>query len=269
MERFLNLPALASEHGARTDHLIGLVHVLMLVLFVVWTCVFIYILFRFRAGRNPQADYKGLRAGLTKYPEIAIVAAELVLLFAFSIPLYSERVADLPSEDDAVRVRVQGQQFAWNIHYPGPDGIYGRTDIELVDEATNPLGLDRDDEAAKDDVTTINQLHLPVDRPALVELSAKDVIHSFYLPEMRVKQDAIPGLRFPVWFVPTVTTEQMRADKGDPEFQYEIGCAQLCGLGHYRMRGFMTIHTQESYDAWMEEQQSYNEADSGTDDFWG
>ena len=94
-----------------------------------------------------------------------------------------------------------GEQFAWNIHYPGPDGKFGRTDIKLV-SADNPLGLDRTDPNAKDDITTINQLNLPVDRPVLVHLSSKDVIHSFGLYEMRVKQDAIPGMNIPVWFIP-------------------------------------------------------------------
>ena len=101
----------------------------------------------------------------------------------------------MPSENEAVIVRVVGEQFAWNMQYPGPDGKFGRTDIKQV-TADNPLGLDRTDAAAKDDITTINQLNLPVDRPALVHLSSKDVIHSFGLYEMRVKQDAVPGLTF-------------------------------------------------------------------------
>ncbi len=122
--------------------------------------------------------------------------------------------------------------------------------------------------AAKDDVTTVNQLYLPVDKPVLIYLSSKDVIHSFALPEMRVKQDAIPGLRFPVWFKPTVTTAEMRQTKGKDDFNYEIACAQLCGNGHSRMRGFYTILPQEEYDAWMAEQQSELSEEDG-DDFWG
>jgi cytochrome c oxidase subunit 2 len=172
----------------------------------------------------------------------------------------------MPPEHESVVVRVVGEQFAWNIHYPGPDGAFGRTDISRIDLQTNPLGLDRSDPAAKDDITTINQLHLPVGVPALIELTSKDVIHSFALQEMRVKQDVIPGMMIPVWFVPTVTTEDMRERTGNPEFGYEISCAQLCGLGHYRMRGFMTIHTPEAFEAWMQEQQA--QLTETEDTFW-
>ena len=126
---------------------------------------------------------------------------------------------------------------------PGADGKFGRTDLKLV-SADNPLGLDRKDPDAKDDITDINQLNIPVDRPVLVHLSSKDVIHSFGLYEMRVKQDAIPGLEMPVWFIPTVTTDDMRSEARKADFDYEITCSQLCGLGHYRMRGFVTVQTR-------------------------
>jgi cytochrome c oxidase subunit 2 len=139
------------------------------------------------------------------------------------------------------------------MHYAGPDGAFGRTDIKLIDLQVNPLGLDRSDPAAMDDVTTVNQLYLPVNKPIIVRLRSKDVIHSFGVPEFRVKQDAIPGLTIPIWFVPTVTTAEMRTRMGKPEFQYEIACAQLCGLGHARMRGFVTVQTADEFKKWMDE----------------
>ena len=267
MNKFLGLPEIASAHGAALDQVNSLVHWLMLVLFVVWGAFFVYLLFRFRQGRNPKANYQGTKSKMSTYGEIGVAVVEAILLIGFSIPLYSERVADLPAEEDATVVRVVGEQFAWNLHYPGPDGVFGSTSVDLVDSASNPLGLDRVDPAAKDDVTTVNQLYLPVDKPVLIYLSSKDVIHSFFLPEMRVKQDAVPGLRFPVWFKPTVTTAEMRAKKGKDDFNYEIACAQLCGNGHARMRGFYTILPQEEYDAWMAEKQS--ELGEEGDDFWG
>lgn len=267
MDRFLGLPDLASEHGARLDYATGLVHWLMFALFVIWGALFVFILFKFRQSRNPKASYKGLQSHLSSYGEVAVAVFEVVLLLGFSIPLYSERVDDVPDESEAVVVRVIAEQFAWNVHYPGPDGIFGRTDVNMIDVESNPIGLDRDSEGAADDVTTVNQLHLPVDKPAVIRLSSKDVIHSFFILAMRVKQDAIPGMEFPLWFVPTITTNEMREKHGD-EFNYEIGCSQLCGLGHYRMRGFATIHSQADYDAWMEEEQSYL-GGQGEDDFWG
>jgi cytochrome c oxidase subunit 2 len=131
--------------------------------------------------------------------------------------------------------------------------MFGKTDIKLIDVQENPLGIDRSDPVAKDDVTTLNQLYLPANKPVIVKLRSKDVIHSFGVPEFRVKQDAIPGLTIPIWFVPNVTTAEMRSRTGNPEFQYEIACAQLCGLGHFRMRAFVTVLSPEEFQKWMDE----------------
>ena len=250
---WMGLPALASAHGGQIDSMIGWIHVFMLLLFVGWGGFLVYCLVRFRASRNPVANYKGVTSHTSTYSEIAVAVVEAVLLIGFAIPLWAARVDQIPPESEALVVEVTGEQFAWNVHYPGPDGVFGPTDINMIDLQTNPLGLDRSDPAAMDDVTTVNQLYLPVDRQIIVKLKTKDVIHSFGVPELRVKQDAIPGLTVPIWFVPTITTTEMRAQTGNPEFQYEIACAQLCGLGHYRMRGFVTVQTAEEFQQWMEE----------------
>ena len=183
-----------------------------------------------------------------------LLPALFLLLIGLSIPLWGDRDARFPAAKDAVVVRVVGEQFAWNVHYPGPDGVFGRTSIDKIDVQSNPLGLDRSDPAAKDDVTTVNQLHLPVGKPVIVYLNSKDVIHSFNVPEFRIKQDAVPGITIPVWWIPTVTTAQMRQRLGKPDFTYEIACAQLCGLGHYRMRGFVTIQEPAEFQKWMDDQ---------------
>ena len=243
MLKYLGLPVQASMHAPEIDNMISLVHWLMLILFVGWGIFFIYVLFRFRKGANPRASYTGAKGKLSKGLEIGIVVIEMVLLIFYAIPAWAKRVQNFPSESEAVVVRVIGEQFAWNVHYHGPDGKFGRTRPELV-SADNPIGLDRSDPDAKDDVTTINQLNLPVDRPILVHLTSKDVIHSFGLYEMRVKQDAVPGLSIPVWFIPNRIGE------------YEIACSQLCGLGHFRMRGFVTIQSQADFQKWFDEQEA-------------
>ena len=235
-------PIQASTHAAEVDEMTVLVHWLMLVLFVGWGLFFIFVLFRFRQGANPKASYTGAKGKISKGLEVAIAVIEVVLLVFYAIPAWAKRVKAFPAESEAVVVRVIAEQFAWNVHYPGPDGKFGRTEIRLV-SADNPIGLDRTDPSAKDDITTINQLNLPVDRPVLVHLSSKDVIHSFGLYEMRVKQDAIPGMTIPVWFIPNRIG------------QYEIACSQLCGLGHFRMRGFITIQTAADYTKWFDDQE--------------
>jgi cytochrome c oxidase subunit 2 len=242
MLNLLGLPVAASTHAGEIDEMIALVHWLMAILFVGWGLFFVYVLFRFRKGANPKASYTGAKGKISKGTEVAVAIVEVILLVFYAIPAWAKRVKALPSDSEAVVVRVVAHQFAWEIQYPGPDGKFGRTDVNLV-AADNPLGLDRRDPAAKDDVTTINQLNLPVDRPVLVHLSSQDVIHSFGLYEMRIKQDAIPGMSIPVWFIPNRVG------------QYEIACSQLCGLGHFRMRGFVTIQSAADYQKWFDDQE--------------
>ena len=203
MTEWLGLPALAAAHGGEIDNMIGWIHIFMLVLFVGWGGFFLYALVRFRQSRNPVADYRGVTSHNSTYLEVGVAVVEGVLLIGFAIPLWAARVDARPPESEALVVQVTGEQFAWNVHYPGPDRVFGRTDIKLLDLQSNPLGLDRTDPAAKDDVTTVNQLFLPVNRPIIVRLRSKDVIHSFGVPEFRVKQDAVPGLTIPIWFIPT------------------------------------------------------------------
>jgi cytochrome c oxidase subunit II len=253
MTQWLGLPALAATHGGQIDNLIGLIHVFMFVLFIGWGGFFIYTLIRFRRSRNPVANYTGVKSHASNYSEIAVAVVEGILLVGFAIPLWAARIGDIPPENEALVVHVTAEQFAWNVRYAGADGKFGRTDIKLIDVQSNPLGLDLNDPTAKDDVTTTNQLYLPANKSIIIKLRSKDVIHSFNVPEFRVKQDAIPGLTIPIYFIPNITTEEMRSRTGNPEFQYEIACAQLCGLGHYRMRGFVTVLSPDEFQKWMDE----------------
>lgn len=243
MEKYYGwgLPVDISTHGARIDTLIWALHVFMAVLFIGWSGFLIYSLVRFRAREGRKAVYDARHFKAPTLLEVFVAVFELFLLAAFATPIWLTLKKDLPSRDKAVEVRVVAQQFAWNIHYPGRDGVFGKTDPKLIAGA-NPIGLDLSDPAAKDDITTINQLHIPLHTPVLVSLTSKDVIHSFNLPVMRVKQDVIPGMVIPVWFEATRTGE------------FEIACAQLCGLGHYRMRGFFVVQTPEAFSAWLAEQ---------------
>ena len=253
MLNYLGLPVAASSHAGDIDQMIVLIHWLMLVLFVGWGLFFVFVLFRFRRSANPKASYTGAKGKFAKSTEIAVGIIEIALLLGYAIPAWATRVKQFPAESEATVIRVVGQQFAWEVHYPGPDGKFGRTDVSLV-TPDNPLGLDRSDPDAKDDFNSENQLHVPVDRPVLVHLSSKDVIHSFGLYEMRVKQDAIPGMQIPVWFIPTVTTADMRRKLGKADFEYEIACSQLCGLGHFRMRGFLTVDSAADFSKFLADQ---------------
>ena len=244
MGELLGLPIQASEHAPEIDEMIILIHWLMAVLFVGWGSFYIYTLIRFRASAHPKANYTGVTSHTSSYLEMGVAVIEAVLLIGFAIPAWAHRVNDIPPEEEATVVNMIGKQFEWISHYPGADGRFGRRDISLI-TPTNNIGLDRSDPNGADDIVSINQMNLPVNKPVIVYLSSQDVIHSMGIAEMRVKQDAVPGLQIPVWWVPT--------ELG----QFEVNCSQLCGLGHYRMRGFVTIMEQDEYDAWLEEEASF------------
>src|SRR5688572_4743796 len=133
MTEWLGLPALAAAHGGQIDDLLGYIHIFMLILFVGWGGFIAYTLVRFRHSRNPVANYTGVKSHRSTYVEVGVAVVEGVLLFAFAIPLWAARVDRMPPANEALVVQVTAEQFAWNFHYPGPDGKFGRTDIKLLD----------------------------------------------------------------------------------------------------------------------------------------
>jgi len=271
----LGFPINASEHGLIIDHMNGWIHWLMLILFIGWGVFFIYTLYKFGLNnKNEKADYEGVKSHYSTYAEYGVILFEVFLLIAFAMPVWSMVKTNLPDIDnDTIEIRVIAQQFAWNIHYPGADGKFGKTNIDLVDEESNPVGLDRESVNGADDIVKVNQMHIPVNKDIMIYLSSKDVIHSFSLPEMRVKQDAIPGITVPVFFKATLTSDdfikKLEGTKRNELDQkgYEIACAQLCGNSHYRMKGYMTVETMEEYESWLEEQAEYLEAEDDDDDW--
>jgi len=238
------LPVAASSFAKELDSSLFLIHAAMILIFVLWAIFFTYCLIRYRHREGHSAEYvtHSLKSTFKSLiPDGLVLAFEIWLIFIFGLPIWANIKEHFPSEKESTRVHITAQQFSWNVHYPGPDGVFGRTKPELVD-STNPVGLDLTDPAAKDDVVTVNELHAPVDKPLLINLTAQDVIHSFFVPEFRIKQDAVPGMKVNVWVRPI------------KEGQFEIGCAQLCGVGHYRMRGDVFVESPEKFQAWYNSQ---------------
>ncbi len=216
-------PNISTYYGPKIDQLFYLILWLTGVIFVGVQSALLYFLFRYRAQDGVKATYTH---GNNRLEVIWTVTPAVILVFLtiWSQVVWSEIKGPPPS--GAIPIEIQAEQFAWNVHYPGPDGKFGTAD----------------------DIKTINQLHIPVGKPVRVRLTSigKDgkhpVIHSFFLPEFRLRQDVVPGMAIDVWFEATRTG------------QYEIACSQFCGLGHYRMRGYLSIHSQEGFDAWLKEQ---------------
>lgn len=236
------LPPLASEHGARIDFLFKttLVITALVFLLVQLTLGFFALRYRFREGRPALhfLESRTLEALWTLIP-----AAILTTLILMGGRTWSQ--IHSPPPPDAFMVEVTGQQFKWAFRYPGEDGTFGPTNPDLIDETNNPLGLDMKDRASQDDIffpAGQGELHLPVNRPCLILIRSKDVLHSFFLPNFRVKMDAVPGMTTRFWFVPKRTGT------------FELACAELCGLGHYQMRGTVVVEEEEALRQWLSQQ---------------
>jgi cytochrome c oxidase subunit 2 len=234
------MPAGASAAAAAIDHQFAITFVVMGIVFVAAQMTLGYVVWKYR-------DHSG--AGTVAYShgnvklEILWTSLTAILFVGLNLigsPTWaSERFR--PAEAGAVRVEVTGLQFAWYFRYPGPDGKFGATKPELEDASSGgegALGLDSADPASKDDIVT-GTMELPVGREAEIILRAHDVIHSFFVPAMRFKQDAVPGLAIHMHFTPTQTGT------------YEIACAELCGLGHYKMHGVVNVVSQQEFDRWI------------------
>ena len=214
---WMRLPEQASTYAPQIDDMFHLIMWITGVVFVIVEAMLLIFLWKYRHREGRVATYthgnNRLEVIWTIIP--ALICVTLALL---SRRMWEEIKEHMPQ--DAIHVQVTGEQFAWNFRYPGADGKFN----------------------TPDDLVTLNQLHFPVGKPVIVELTSKDVIHSFFLPEFRVKQDAVPGMKTHIWF------------EGTKVGHWEIACAELCGLGHYRMKGFVTVDTAEDYQKWMVEQ---------------
>lgn len=233
------LPPVASVQGIEIDRLFYVTLVVTGIAFILVHLVL--ALFVWMGGRQQTAahwhDNRTLELTYTLAP-----AAIMLTLVSMGAVVWARIHA--PAPEDALVVEVRAEQFGWSFRYPGADGTFGRFDATLINARTNPLGLDPADPAGRDDIVARGgDLHLVANRPVHVRLRSKDVLHSFFIPQFRVKQDAVPGVTIPVVFTPTKPGS------------YEIACAELCGVGHYIMRGKITVESQAAFDAWLASQQ--------------
>ncbi len=235
-------PATASEHAPLVDRILIYLMITTGAMLFIGHLVFGYFIWKF--SRQSKVTHRMAQPRIERSWSLAIgavmaLAAEGGVL-ALGLPVWDQFYGS-GAPADAVQLEVTAEEFNWNIRYPGPDGTFGRVAPELIN-LDNPIGLDSTDAAAKDDLLLLAEFFLPVNRPANIRLRSKDVLHSFYLPNFRVKQDAVPGMEIELWFVP------------NKEGTYELACAELCGFGHYKMRGILHVVSDQEYEQFLEEE---------------
>lgn len=233
----------ASEHGGLVDHMLGFVHWFMLFLFIGWSIFLVIAFTRFRQSKNPKADYHGVRGHASTHIEIGVVIVEAILLLGFAFPLWSRQADDFPTSPDTVKMRALGEKFLWNFHYAGDDMMLSSWDPRLVSPA-NQVGRDLQDPNGKDDFVNPGTMKLPVNRPVIVDVASKDVIHNLAIVPMRAAQDAAPGVKAHMWFKPVRTGT------------WDIICGQLCGPGHAQMKAIVEVVEGKEFDEWAKEMSS-------------
>jgi cytochrome c oxidase subunit II len=238
------MPELISSHGAAVDHELVLTLIIAGVAFFLAQVALGYFIWRFRGkddGKPASNWHENRKLEIFWTVVTAIVFVGLAIR---GNGVWADYIlSDVPS--NAVTIEVTAQQFAWNFRYPGPDGQFGRAIPSLINDSTgNFLGIDPSDPAGKDDITTQNIVAVPVNRPVQVILRTKDVTHSFFVPVMRVKQDAVPGMAIRVHFTAEKTGE------------YEVACAELCGMQHYKMRARFLVMQENEFQDWLKQRAS-------------
>ena len=254
------LPIAACKTGENYDSMFKVTIIVTGLVFFATQFVLFWFCFRYQSTEKRTTFFfphnNKLEILWTTVPAIA-----MAILVAIGLRNWYDVTS--PAPENATVVEVVGKQFNWLIRYPGKDNELGKRDFRKIDDANNVLGLDWSDPHNMDDIISMNgELHVVVNKPVKLVIGSRDVIHDVGLAHFRLKMDAVPGITTTLWFIPTITTDSMKSITKNPDFVYEISCDQMCGKGHYSMRGTVIVQTQAEYDKWLASQQTYYAANA-------
>jgi len=242
----------ASTQGDKVDSMLRLTLVITGIVFFITQILLFWFSYKYQETDKRKAYYiahnNKLELIWTVVPAVALTA-----LIVFGLKNWFAFTG--PAPKDALQIEITGKQFGWIFRYPGADQTFGKKYYKLIDDANhNDLGQDWNDSKNFDDIIVQANMYCVVNRPVNLRIFSRDVIHDVGLSAFRLKQDAVPGTPTSLWFTPKYTTKEMKEKLGNPDFQYEISCDQMCGNGHYSMRGVIEVVTQEEYDVWLAQQ---------------
>jgi len=247
-DRTLLAQPAASDHGEKIDFMLWLTIIVTGVVFLMTQVLLFWFAYKYQYSEK-RTVYFFPHNNKLELLWTVVPAIFLTILVGFGLFYWFKITGDAPKESQVVE--ITGKQFNWMMRYPGKDNVLGRKNYRLTDASNgNALGVDWEDGASHDDIEA-TEMHLVVGKPVQLVINAQDVIHDMGLVHFRLKMDAVPGIPTTLWFTPKYTTAQMKKITGNKDFVYEISCDQMCGSGHYSMRGVIIVETQEEYDAWM------------------
>ena len=248
----LNKPS-ASYEGERVDQMLWITIIVTGIMFLFTQILLFWFAFRYQHNENRKALFF-VHSTKLEIVWTTIPAVVLFVLIFFGLVNWNYFTGEAPK--GAMEVEVTGKQFGWIFRYPGSDNVFGKKYYKNIDPATNTLGLIFEDGSAQDDIVTEQTVYLVKNKPVKFIIGSRDVVHDFGLSHFRLKMDAVPGIPTTLWFTPKYTTEEMKKITGNPNFTYEISCDQMCGNGHYSMKGIIMVVEQADYDLWMAKQKS-------------
>ena len=259
-DRILGEPA--SDHGVLVDRMLYITLAVTFVVFVITQVALFWFAYKYQEKEGQKAYYFPHNNKLELIWTV-IPAIVLTVLVGFGLYYWYEITGEAP--EGSQTVEVTGSQFKWEFRYPGNDGKLGKKYYKAINEQkNNPLGQIWEDPDNRDDVVGSQELHIVVNKPVKLVIYAKDVIHDVGLSHFRLKMDAVPGMPTTLWFTPKFTTREMKQKYGD-DFEYEISCDQMCGKGHFSMRGVIIVESQAEYNVWLKKQTAqYSLAMAGT-----
>ncbi len=249
------LPESASEHGVKIDEMFNVTLIITTIVFVVTHILLFVFSYKYSYNKKKRAHFIPHNDTLEKYWTVipAIVLTILVLLGFFTW----RDITNISQDGirNAIHIEVTGHQFAWEVRYGGKDNVNGRKNYKLIGNlgGLNSLGLDLSDKSNYDDLT-VSEIVLPIGKPVRFTLGSKDVLHSFYMPHFRAQMNCVPGMATSFQFTPRLTTADMRDKVNDPNFNYFLLCAKICGGSHYNMKFAVKVVSQKEYDKWLAEQ---------------
>jgi cytochrome c oxidase subunit II len=244
----------ASDHGEKIDSMLMITIIITGIVFIITQVLLFWFSFKYQYSEKRKSFYfphnNKLEVIWTVIPAIA-----LTVLVGFGLMYWFQITGEAPK--NAMEIEVTGKQFNWIYRYPGADGVFGKKYYKNISDAqNNSLGLLWDDEKSHDDIVVNSAMYLVVNQPVKLIINSRDVIHDVGLAHFRMKMDAVPGTPTTMWFTPKYTTEEMKKMTGNPDFQYEISCDQMCGKGHFSMKGIIQVVTQEEFILWRAKQVS-------------
>ena len=242
----------ASVHGEQIDTMMYITITITGIVFVLTQILLFWFAYKYQYSEKRKAHYfphdNKLEVIWTVVPAIA-----LTVLVGFGLFYWFRITGEAP--ENALQVEVTGKQFGWIFRYAGNDKVFGKKYYQNIsDKDNNALGLLWDDASTHDDVVVGNEMYIIKNQPVKLIINSRDVIHDVGLVYFRQKMDAVPGTPTTLWFTPKYTTDEMKKKLGNPDFEYEISCDQMCGRGHYTMRGIIKVVTREEYILWLAKQ---------------